>query len=150
MAKINRNIWSLQMLTLIKQNFATLPAFSNRWTRAHSRLVPSQWETLLQSNAVSHWLGANRESALWTLATHPKPTASVLLQNHLPLIDDQTQFLTISESPFQSTIIHWPLCIWDIFMSDNYIHIIHSVYQTSYVFINHSDHKGTSGQRWPK
>ena len=29
-----------------------------------SRLVPSQWETLLQSNSVSHWLGTNLESAL--------------------------------------------------------------------------------------
>ena len=28
-------------------------------TRADSRLAPSQWETSLQSNAVSHWLGAN-------------------------------------------------------------------------------------------
>ena len=32
--------------------------------RADSRLVPSQWETSLQSNAISHWLGANLESAL--------------------------------------------------------------------------------------
>ena len=32
--------------------------------RADSRLVPSQWETSLQSNAVSHWLGANLETAL--------------------------------------------------------------------------------------
>ena len=32
--------------------------------RADSRLPPSQWETSLQSNAVSHWLGANLESAL--------------------------------------------------------------------------------------
>ena len=31
--------------------------------RADPRLVPSQWETSLQSNAVSHWLGANLESA---------------------------------------------------------------------------------------
>ena len=31
---------------------------------ADVRLVPSQWETALQSNAVSHWLGANVESAL--------------------------------------------------------------------------------------
>ena len=31
--------------------------------RADSRLVPSQWETL-QNNALSHWLGANLESAL--------------------------------------------------------------------------------------
>ena len=32
--------------------------------RADSRLVPSQWETSLQNNAVSHWLGTNLESAL--------------------------------------------------------------------------------------
>ena len=32
--------------------------------KAYSRLVPSQWEMSLQSNAVSHWLGANLESAL--------------------------------------------------------------------------------------
>ena len=32
--------------------------------RADSRFAPSQWETLLQSNAVSHWLGANLKSAL--------------------------------------------------------------------------------------
>ena len=34
-------------------------------TRADSRLASSQWETL-QSNAVSHWLGANLESDLVT------------------------------------------------------------------------------------
>ena len=32
--------------------------------QADYRLVPSEWETALQSNAVSHWLGANLESAL--------------------------------------------------------------------------------------
>ena len=32
--------------------------------RDDSRIVPSQWETSLQSNAVSHWLGANLESSL--------------------------------------------------------------------------------------
>ena len=53
---------------------------------ADYRLAPSQWETSLQSNAVSHWLGTNLESALkcdvtcrrndtgisevWTLAVH--------------------------------------------------------------------------------
>ena len=31
--------------------------------RTDSRLAPSQWETSLQSNGVSHWLGANPESA---------------------------------------------------------------------------------------
>ena len=38
--------------------------------RADSRLAPSQWEMSLQSNAVSHWLGPNLESALrWYLTT---------------------------------------------------------------------------------
>ena len=32
--------------------------------RADSRFAPSQWETLLQRNTVSHWQGANLESAL--------------------------------------------------------------------------------------
>ena len=32
--------------------------------RADSRLAPSQWDTSLQSNAVSHWLGANLETVL--------------------------------------------------------------------------------------
>ena len=32
--------------------------------RADFRLVPNQWETSLQSNVVSHWLGANLELAL--------------------------------------------------------------------------------------
>ena len=38
----------------------------NVWCRIRtdSRLAPSQWETSLQGNAVSHWLGANLESAL--------------------------------------------------------------------------------------
>ena len=30
-----------------------------------SMLAPSQWDTSLQSNAVSHWLGANLEPALY-------------------------------------------------------------------------------------
>ena len=32
--------------------------------------APSQWETALQSNAVSQWLGANLESALYMDAEH--------------------------------------------------------------------------------
>ena len=34
--------------------------------RDEYRFTPSQWETSLQSNAVSHWLGANLQSALQT------------------------------------------------------------------------------------
>ena len=32
--------------------------------KADSRFAPRQWETSLQSNTVSHWVGANLESAL--------------------------------------------------------------------------------------
>ena len=35
-------------------------------TRADSRFAPSQWETVLHCNDVSHWLGASLESALTT------------------------------------------------------------------------------------
>ena len=34
--------------------------------RVDSRLAPSQWETTLQSNAVSHWLGVNLETSLYS------------------------------------------------------------------------------------
>ena len=40
---------------------------------ANSRFAPSQWETSLQSNDVSHWLGANLESALDMVHVHSKP-----------------------------------------------------------------------------
>ena len=33
-------------------------------TRADHRFAPSQWDTSLQSNTISHWLGTNLESAL--------------------------------------------------------------------------------------
>ena len=45
--------------------FDSWPRYSPHcYHRADSRLGPSQWETLLQSNTVSHWLGANLVSAL--------------------------------------------------------------------------------------
>ena len=41
-----------------------------RWMyiRVDSRFAPSQWETSLQSNVVSHWLGTNLESALYIVS----------------------------------------------------------------------------------
>ena len=36
----------------------------SRVFQADSRFAPSQWETSLLSNVVSHWLGVNLESAL--------------------------------------------------------------------------------------
>ena len=44
---------------------SSLIGWAQTWNQPWvSRLVPSQWETSLQSNAISHWLGANLESAL--------------------------------------------------------------------------------------
>ena len=37
------------------------------YVRADSRFAPNQWETSLQSNDVSHWLGENLESALYVI-----------------------------------------------------------------------------------
>ena len=42
------------------------------------RFAPSQWETSFQSNAVSHWLGANLESALLLSLSAPKPNNYLL------------------------------------------------------------------------
>ena len=52
---------------------------TNKYCRADSRFEPSQWETSLQSNAVSHWLGANLESALCNLAGFYTPADSWML-----------------------------------------------------------------------
>ena len=38
---------------------------SLNYIRADSRFAPRQWETSLQSNAISHWRGANLESSLY-------------------------------------------------------------------------------------
>ena len=35
----------------------------HHWFRTHSRFAPSQWETALLCNDVTHWLGASLESA---------------------------------------------------------------------------------------
>ena len=47
------------------------PLITSVLYRGDSRFAPSQWETSLQSNAVSHWLGTNTESALciWSQRT---------------------------------------------------------------------------------
>ena len=36
------------------------------WVQWSQWFAPSQWETALLCNDVSHWLGANLESVLWT------------------------------------------------------------------------------------
>ena len=54
--------WTENQMVSMKENvgyFSGLP-------RANSRFTPSQWETPLLCNDVSHWLGASLESALVT------------------------------------------------------------------------------------
>ena len=46
------------------RNFAYFLRFYRLYTGLIPSLAPSQWETSLQSNAVSHWLDANLESTL--------------------------------------------------------------------------------------
>ena len=47
--------------------------------RADSRFALSQWETSLQSNVVSHWLGTNLES---TLNTGLKRLYNITVKSH--------------------------------------------------------------------
>ena len=52
----------------ISEELNTLFLHSCVWKynhRAESKLAPSQWEMSLQSNAISHWLGANPETSDW-------------------------------------------------------------------------------------
>ena len=68
--------WNIQNVS----NFLKMSSnFQTRiWFRADSKCAPSQWETSLQSNAVSHWLGTNLDSALrllpspWPLGIHTR------------------------------------------------------------------------------
>ena len=65
--------------------------------RADSRLAPSQWETSLQSNAVSHWLGANLESALAYIRYHIFTNNSIYLQYFQDFHHDVTTWKRLSE-----------------------------------------------------
>ena len=71
--KISSKLIHLNMYEGVVCKMSTI-SFTPQWVneehwaalhiRADFRLATSQWETTLQSNAVSHWLGANLESAL--------------------------------------------------------------------------------------
>ena len=57
---------------------------STCYSRADSRFVPSQWETMLQSNTVSHWLGESLDSAMYSPVSHKSLKASInKLTKHL-------------------------------------------------------------------
>ena len=58
----NEFSWDLS-LRWVSDSYNTLQHPAG-YIRADSRFAPSQWETSSQSNAISHWLGTNLESAL--------------------------------------------------------------------------------------
>ena len=53
---------------------------------SNDRFASSQWEMSLQSHAVSHWLGANLESALhmYTVGHNIEYSNGVIKLEHLP------------------------------------------------------------------
>ena len=55
---------TLDHVTMSQYFLVIQTALSCLCVQADSSFVPSQWETSLQSNAVSHWLGAHLESTL--------------------------------------------------------------------------------------
>ena len=82
-----------------------------RYRSVGSRLAPTQWETSLQCNTVSHWLSRNQESALYLFfhwlrfATCVSPSAwygSVSSQHSV-----HCEFMTWKRFPH-----HWPFERW--------------------------------------
>ena len=71
--------------------------------RADSRLAPSQWETSLQSNAVSHWLGAILVSALRILYSGPDSGSAPCYRTQ------SASYITPHESVWLFRLFHSPL-----------------------------------------
>ena len=61
---LSKHVWDISQYYLAGvESCDNYPGYT--YYRADSRLALSQWETLLQSNTASHWLGKNLESALY-------------------------------------------------------------------------------------
>ena len=52
-----------------KANVTHSTTYSIVYLRDYSRFAPSQWETPLLCNDISHWLGANLKSALYLICS---------------------------------------------------------------------------------
>ena len=76
--------------------------FVIRHKQADSGPAPSQWETSLQNNAVSHWLGAILESTLFYMF-NPHHWNGNVFRFTQPII--QAQIKENIKAP-----CHWPLC----------------------------------------
>ena len=71
--KTLRNVGRIFM----KEQFS-LPLLLTMIHRADSKFAPSQWEPSLQSNGVSHWLGANQESVLINISYLSSPSSGLI------------------------------------------------------------------------
>ena len=71
-------------ITMEKEILCTLDCFASWADRDDSMFSPSQWATVSLCNDVSHWLGANLESSLWT---HENPD-NVLTYTPRPIFSD--------------------------------------------------------------
>ena len=71
-------------LSTLKESpsLGTIPVTTSCMIRADSRFAPSQWELSLQSNAVSHWLGANLETALMIYPIGSKVKCETAMWHH--------------------------------------------------------------------
>ena len=61
--QFNGRLWH-QVVDVIRKTGTSCVCVLYEEFRADFRLAPKHWETSLQCNAVSHWFGANLESAL--------------------------------------------------------------------------------------
>ena len=88
-----------------------------RYIRADSRFAPSQWETALLCNDVSHWLGARLESALYT-KTCPGPHSSQISSNYCNTYLSQKTSFWVSVFIIQgnSTLAFFPAKSWAILL----------------------------------
>ena len=60
----NNSVWQDRAFTCMRNLYMYDATTLNLSSVSNSGLVPSQWETSLPSNAISHWLGANLEATL--------------------------------------------------------------------------------------
>ena len=88
------------MITTIKQTITKHVHSSYDFTGL-ILVSPSQWETALLCNGVSHWLGENLESALWYIVSNVTWLAAILVwisccnESLLPVIDNSKVDLTL-------------------------------------------------------
>ena len=80
-----------------------------KWaSRAHSRFAPSQWETALLCNDVSHWLGASLESAL------SKPHPILTVSFYKEMMNPTFRFYKSVENFHSTQTLHVLMNYWSV------------------------------------